>query len=314
MIDFLGQVAVVTGAGRGLGRLYAMELARRGASVVVNDLGGTMHGDGVDASVADRVVDEITAYGGSAVSSHDSVDTPEGGEAIVQTAIENFGRLDAVVSNAGIFDSVPFDELSPQQWRRMLGVHLDGGFYLAQPAFRVMKTQGYGRFVFISSTAGMFGQHLESHYAAAKAGLVGLANIIALEGAPHGILANTVLPTGFSRMVTETVGDTAALAESGFLDMIKPELVSPMVVYLASRACESSHRNYSAIGGRYARVFIGLARGWLAEPGSGPTADDVAAHIAEISATETFTIPETNYEEVFEVTSRLAGGPPHRRA
>jgi NAD(P)-dependent dehydrogenase (short-subunit alcohol dehydrogenase family) len=305
MIDFAGQVAIVTGAGRGLGRLYAIELARRGASVVVNDLGGTMHGEGADESVADRVVDEITAAGGSAVASHDSVDSPDGGEAIVHTAVESFGRLDAVVSNAGIFNSVPFDELAPEDWRRMLSVHLDGGFHLAQPAFRVMKKQGYGRFVFISSTAGMFGQHLEAHYAAAKAGLVGLTNIIALEGAPHGILANTVLPTGFSRMVTETVGDTRALEESGFLDMIRPELVTPMVVYLASRDCESSHRNYSAIGGRYARVFIGLAQGWLADRGSEPTADDVAARIDEISATEKFTIPETNYEEVFEITERL---------
>jgi NAD(P)-dependent dehydrogenase (short-subunit alcohol dehydrogenase family) len=309
MIDFHDQVAVVTGGGRGLGRLYAMELARRGASVVVNDLGGTMHGAGADTSVADQVVEEIAAAGGTAVPSHDSVDSSGGGEAIVATAVESFGRLDAVVSNAGIFNSIAFDELTPEDWRRMLSVHLDGGFYLAQPAFRVMKKQGYGRFVFISSTAGMFGQHLESHYAAAKAGLVGLTNIIALEGAPHGILANTVLPTGFSRMVTETVGDTTALQESGFLDMIKPELVTPMVVYLASRACDFSHRNYSAIGGRYARVFVGLTRGWLAERGSEPTADDVAAHIAEISETRDFTIPETNYEEVFEVTARLGVSP-----
>jgi NAD(P)-dependent dehydrogenase (short-subunit alcohol dehydrogenase family) len=306
VIDFAGQVAVVTGAGRGLGRFYAMELARRGAAVVVNDLGATMHGDGADASVADNVVDEITAAGGAAVASHHSVDTPEGGEAIVATAVESFGRLDAVVSNAGIFNSIAFDELTPDDWRRMLRVHLDGGFYLAQPAFRVMKKQGYGRFVFISSTAGMFGQHLVSHYAAAKAGLVGLTNIISLEGQAHGILANTVLPTGFSRMVTETVGDTETLQESGFLDMIRPELVTPMVVYLASRACESGHRNYSAIGGRYARVFIGLAQGWLAERGSEPTVEDVAAHLSEISATEKFTIPDTNYEEVFEISQRLA--------
>ena len=200
------------------------------------------------------------------MASHDSVDSPEGGEAIVHTAVESFGRLDAVVSNAGIFNSIAFDELTPDDWRRMLRVHLDGGFYLAQPAFRVMKKQGYGRFVFISSSAGMFGQHLEAHYAAAKAGLVGLTNVIALEGAPHGILANTVLPTGFSRMVTETVGDTKALEESGFLDMIRPELVTPMVVYLASRACEFSHRNYSAFGGRYARVFIGLGCGLVGRP------------------------------------------------
>ena len=123
-----------------------------------------------------------------------------------------------------------------------------------------MKTQGYGRFVFISSSAGMFGQHLEVHYAAAKAGLVGLTNVIALEGAPHGILANTVLPFGFSRMVTETLGDPKApRGDAVSCKAIRPELVTPIVVYLASRAREFSHRNYSAFGGRFARVFIGLA-------------------------------------------------------
>ena len=132
MIDFKDQVAVVTGAGRGLGREYALELARRGAAVVVNDLGGTMAGQGSDTAVADQVVEEITASGGTAVASYDSVDSQEGGEAIVRTAVERFGRLDAVVSNAGIFNSIPFDELSAEEWRRMLSVHLDGGFYLAQ--------------------------------------------------------------------------------------------------------------------------------------------------------------------------------------
>ncbi len=238
MIDFTGQVAVVTGAGRGLGRVYAIEMARRGASVVVNDLGGSMGGEGADKAIADQVVEEITAAGGVAVASHDSVDRPEGGEAIVRTAVEAFGRLDAVVSNAGIFTSTPFDELTPDDWRRMLRVHLDGGFYLAQPAYRVMKSQGYGRFVFIASSAGMFGQHHEAHYAAAKAGLVGLTNVIALEGAEHGILANTVLPFGLSRMVTETLGDPKVLEENGFFRAIRPELVAPIVVFLASRACE----------------------------------------------------------------------------
>ena len=130
MIDFAGQVVIVTGAGRGLGRLYAMELARRGASVVVNDLGGTMHGEGRDSAVADQVVEEIGRAGGVAVASHDSVASAEGGEAIVRTAVDRFGRLDAVVSNAGIFDSAPFDELSQADWRRMLSVHLDGGFHV----------------------------------------------------------------------------------------------------------------------------------------------------------------------------------------
>jgi len=305
MIDFTGQVAIVTGAGRGLGRLYAIELARRGAAVVVNDLGGSMHGDGADTSVADAVVEEIERAGGVAAASHDSVDSPEGGEAIVRTAIDRFGRLDAVVSNAGIFNSVAFEDMSPDDWRRMLSVHLDGGFYLSQPAYREMKAAGYGRFVFISSSGGMFGQPMEAHYAAAKAGLVGLANVIAIEGAQHGILANTVLPFGFSRMVTETVGDPKALEETGFLNVIQPELVVPIVAFLASRACEFTHQNYSACAGRFARVFVGLGEGWLAESGSNPTADDVAAHLSEVSATEPFTVPGSIFEEVFAVCDRL---------
>jgi NAD(P)-dependent dehydrogenase (short-subunit alcohol dehydrogenase family) len=305
MIDFTGQVAVVTGAGRGLGRLYAIELARRGASVVVNDLGGTMHGQGADPSVADLVVGEIERAGGVAVASHDSVDSPEGGEGIIRTAIDRFGRLDAVVSNAGIFNSVPFDELSPSDWRRMLSVHLDGGFYLSQPAFRVMKSQGYGRFVFIASSAGLFGQPLEGHYAAAKAGLLGLTNVIAIEGAQHGILANTVLPFGYSRMVTDTVRDPKFLEESGFLRAIQPELVVPIVVFLASRSCDFSHRNYSAGAGRFARVFVGLAEGWLAEPRNNPTADDIAVHLADVSATEPFTVPMSIFDEVFGICKRL---------
>jgi NAD(P)-dependent dehydrogenase (short-subunit alcohol dehydrogenase family) len=305
MIDFTGQAVIVTGAGRGLGRLYALDLAQRGASVVVNDLGGSMHGSGADAGVADQVVEEIERAGGVAVASHESVDSPEGGNAIVHTAIENFGRLDAVVSNAGIFNSVPFDELSAQDWRRMLGVHLDGGFYVSQPAYRVMKSQGYGRFVFIVSSAGMFGQPLEAHYAAAKAGLVGLTNVIAIEGAEHGIRANTVLPFGFSRMVTETVGDPKALEETGFLKVIKPELVVPIVVFLASRACEFSHHNYSACAGRFARVFVGLGDGWLAQPDSDPTADDIVAHLTEISATEPHGVPGSIFDEVFGVCERL---------
>jgi NAD(P)-dependent dehydrogenase (short-subunit alcohol dehydrogenase family) len=264
-----------------------------------------MAGQGAEPAVADQVVEEIVAAGGVAVASHDSVDSAEGGEAIVRTAVDSFGRLDAVVSNAGIFTSVPFDELTPDDRRAMLRVHLDGGFYLAQPAYRVMKAQGYGRFVFIASSAGMFGQHLEAHYAAAKAGLVGLTNVIALEGAEHGILANTVLPFGISRIVTETLGDPQLLEENGFFKAIRPELVAPIVVFLASRACEFSHQNFSACAGRFARVFIGLGEGWLAESDSSPTADDIAAHLTDIAATEPFTVPGSIYEEVFAVTERL---------
>ena len=218
MIDFEGQVAVVTGAGRGLGRLYAIELARRGASVVVNDLGGiharrrrrrdpwrTRSSQRSPPPAGRRWRRTTRSTAPRAVRR--SCAPPS-------SSSDGWTRWSATRESS---TASPFDELTPDDWRRMLRVHLDGGFYLAQPAYRVMKTQGYGRFVFISSSAGMFGQHLEAHYAAAKAGLVGLTNVIALEGAPHGILANTVLPFGFSRMVTETVGDPKALEESGFL-------------------------------------------------------------------------------------------------
>ena len=305
MIDFQGQVAIVTGAGRGLGRLYALEIARRGGSVVVNDVGGSMRGEGTDASVADQVVEEIRRKGGSAVASHDSVASPEGGDSIVRRAVERFGRLDAVVSNAGIFQTAPFDALAVEDWRRMLNVHLDGSFHLGQPAFRVMRSQGYGRFVFVASSAGLFGQPQSAHYAAAKAGIVGLANVVAIEGAAHGILANCVLPFGSSRMLTETVGGDEIAAQSPFLRALDPELVVPIVAFLASRACDFTHRSYSAGGGRYARVFVGLGEGWLAERGSRPTADDVAAHLEEVSATEPFRVPASIFDEVTELCARL---------
>jgi NAD(P)-dependent dehydrogenase (short-subunit alcohol dehydrogenase family) len=307
MIDFTDQVVVVTGAGRGLGRLYALDLARRGAAVVVNDLGGSMRGhpdEGADSSVADEVVDEITKSGGTAVASYDSVDSPAGGQAIIDAAVGAFGRLDAVISNAGIFGSVPFEDLSHDDWTRMLRVHLDGAFYLAQPAYRVMKNGGGGRFVFISSSAGIFGQPMEAHYAAAKAGLVGLTNVIAIEGEAHGILANSVMPTGFSRMVTETVGDEKFLAESGFMQAIRPELVVPLVTFLASSACTFTHHNYSAAAGRYARVFVGLSEGWLADADSEPTAEDIEARLEHMSSTERFFVPTSIVDEVLEVCER----------
>jgi NAD(P)-dependent dehydrogenase (short-subunit alcohol dehydrogenase family) len=270
MINFKGQVALVTGAGRGLGRLYAIELARRGASVVINDLGSTLLGEGSDAHIADDVVREIRDLGGTAVASYESVATSEGGQAIIAHAIDSFGRLDAVVSNAGIFGTAPFDELAIDDWNHMLSVHLDGAFYLSQPAYRVMKSQGYGRFVFISSSAGMFGQPNSAHYAAAEAGVIGLTNVIAIDGAEHGIVANSVLPIGFSRMVADTIGPDQPTTDDPFFSAINPDLVVPAVVYLASRDCSFTHQNFSACAGRYARVFVGLGEGWFAGHGKKP--------------------------------------------
>lgn len=307
MIDFGGQVVVVTGAGRGLGRLYAMELARRGASVVVNDLGTTMQGWGSDTNVADGVVAEIKQEGGIATASHASVATPESAAGVVRTAVDEFGRLDALISNAGIFNAVRIEDLTAEDWRRMLDVHLDGGFHLTQAAYRVMKSQGYGRFVYITSSAGMFGQPNSAHYAAAKAGLFGLANAVAIEGAEDGILANCVLPIGNSRMVTETIGesDEISTGETSFLHAIDPGLVVPIVVFLASRDCRFSHQAYSACAGRYARVFVGLGEGWLAGRGAAPTAEDVQRHLPEIDSTERFTVPTSIFDEVAEICARL---------
>jgi NAD(P)-dependent dehydrogenase (short-subunit alcohol dehydrogenase family) len=309
VVDFAGEVVIVTGAGRGLGRLYARDLAARGASVVVNDVGSTMGGESAGQPVAEAVVEEIRAAGGAAVASFDSVDSPAGAEAIVRSVTDSFGRLDAVVSNAGIFHTVPFEELTPEHWGRMLRVHLDGAFHVSQAAYRMMKANGGGRFVFIVSSAGLFGQPNSAHYAAAKAGTLGLANVIAIEGAPYGIRANCVLPFGYSRMVSETVGDRDEIEpEPGFLHAIERELVVPMVVYLASRTCELTHHSFSACAGRFARVFVGLADGWVAGRDAHPDADDIATHLEEIVAAEPYSIPTSIFDEVFQVCERLGIG------
>jgi len=295
MIDFSGQVAVVTGAGRGLGRQYALDLARRGASVVVNDLGCTILGDGEDPSVADAVVEQIRAAGGTAVASYDSVLTPEGGQAIIDRAIGAFGRLDAVVSNAGIMEMLPFEDITPEKFRRMVETHLFGSFHVGQPAYRIMKAQGYGRLVLIASSAGAFGMPYAAHYAAAKAGIIGLTNNIAFEGEAHGVLANAVLPFGLTRMAT-IAGEPQ---EGTLLAVSTTDTVSPLVVFLASRDCRFTHRNFSACAGRYARVFTGCGEGWVADKGA--TAEDIAAHLDQITATDPYIVPGSLIDEMTDV-------------
>jgi len=298
-ISFIDQVAVVTGAGGGLGRTYALELAARGASVVVNDLGGSSAGVGSDASAAQKVVEEITAKGGSAVASHDSVSTPEGGQAIVDTAVEAFGRVDIVINNAGILRDKTFAKLAVEDLEAVLDVHLKGAFYVSQPAFRVMKEQGYGRFVFTASNAGVFGNFGQTNYGAAKMGLVGLSNVLAIEGAKANIKSNVICPIARTRMTEELLGP---LAES-----VEPELVTPMVVYLASSACELTHEVFSAGGGRYARVFVGLAPGWFAGKGVEVSADDVAAHIDDIRKQDGYIVPNSIADELQGLLPLLQG-------
>ena len=298
-ISFIDRVAIVTGAGGGLGKTYALDLASRGASVVVNDLGGSTAGVGSDASAAQRVVDEIVAKGGTAVASHDSVSTPEGGQAIVQTALDNFGKVDIVINNAGILRDKTFAKLAHEDLDAVLDVHLKGAFYVSQPAFRVMKENGYGRFVFTASNAGVFGNFGQTNYGAAKMGLVGLSNVLSLEGAKANIKSNVICPIARTRMTEELLGPLAELVE--------PELVTPMVVYLASEACEYTHEVFSAGGGRYARVFVGLAPGWFAGKGNEVSAEDVAAHIDDIRAQEGYTVPGSVADELTGLLPLLRG-------
>lgn len=299
-VSFDGRVAVVTGSGGGLGRRYALELARRGARVVVNDVGGSLDGSGTSRSAADAVVEEITAAGGEAVASYDSVADPESGRAVIDRALDTFGTVDAVINNAGILRDRSFAKLTVEELHAVLDVHLRGAFYVSQPAFAVMKEKGYGRFVFTSSNSGILGNFGQSNYGAAKMGLVGLSNVIAIEGERYGIKSNVIAPIARTRMTEDLLGP--------FADAVDPDLVAPMVVYLASEVCSPTHEIYSAGAGRFARFFVGLTPGWLAETGSPPSVEDITERLEEIRATEGFSILESVGDELQLLGKRMAEG------
>ena len=296
-VSFDGRVAIVTGAGGGLGRAHALELARRGAKVVINDLGGDITGANGGTAMADQVVAEITAAGGEAVSNYDSVATPEGGAAIVQTAIDAFGKVDILVNNAGNIRNGALTDLTPDAIESLLAVHVKGAFYVTQPAFANMRDHGYGRIVFTSSAAGLFGSLQQANYAAAKGAVFGLANVVALEGAPHGILANTILPAAESRMSSDMnpeqfagMPTTPAHGE--------PEMISALVAYLASEQNTATHELYSIARGRYARVFMGVGPGWHVKADEAvATPDDVAAHIDQIRDLDGYAVPASMVAE-----------------
>jgi len=250
---FDGRVIVITGAGGGLGRSHALELARRGGQVLVNDLGGALDGSGGSSSAAQLVVDEIIAAGGQAAANHDSVATAEGGEAIVQAALDAFGRIDVVVNNAGILRDKAFHKMDRAMIDAVLDVHLKGAFYVTLPAFRLMREQGYGRIVSTSSASGLFGNFGQANYGAAKAGLAGLTRVLAIEGAGHGIKANAIAPIAATRMTEGILGDLAT--------RVSPQTVSPLVAYLAHEDCSVSGNVYSVAGGRVARVYVGETAG-----------------------------------------------------
>ncbi len=287
-LGFDGKVAVITGAGGGLGRSHALELARRGALIVVNDLGGSLDGTGSDASAAQKVVDEIKAAGGDAVANHDSVSTPEGGESIIQSAIDAFERVDIVINNAGILRDKSFHNMTPDMIAAVLDVHLRGAFNVTRPAYIHMKEQGYGRILSTASGAGVFGNFGQANYGAAKMGLVGFTRVLAVEGAKNNIKANAIAPVAKSRMTEDLMGE--------LVDRFAPEFVSPLVAWLVHEDVPVSGEVYSVGAGHIARVFIGVTPGYT---NTGElTAEDVRDHFEQIRDEEGYSVPANLNEEL----------------
>ncbi len=294
-IRFDGEVAVVTGAGRGLGRAYAVGLAARGAAVVCND---------VDARAAAETAARITAEGGAAVAEASTVATPSGGAAVVEAALDAFGSIEIVVNNAGRLRNAAFEDLTTDDVEEVVRTHLGGAFHVTQPAYVHMKRAGYGRIVFTSSSAGLFGAVWQANYAAAKAGVVGLCNAVALEGAPHGIKANVVMPMALTGIgdaggaafppeeLRATVRALAALAPH-----MTPENVAPVVWYLASRRCAPTRQVFSVGCGRFARVFVGEAQGWCAPGAGGLTPELVEANLGAACDLVGHAVPESMLDE-----------------
>ena len=298
-ITFDQRVAVVTGSGGGLGKTYALELARRGGRVVVNDLGGSVDGSGGDSMAADAVVAEIQAAGGEAVASYDSVATPEGGQNIVQTALDTYGQIDILVNNAGILRDSSFAKMTTDQIDAVIDVHLKGAFYVSQPAFVAMKEAGYGRIVNTSSPSGIFGNFGQTNYGAAKAGLVGMMNVMAIEGAKYNIKANAIAPVAATRMTEDLLGP--------LLEMVDADQVMPLVVYLASEACAVTHEVFSVGGGRYARIFTGVNEGWFAGRESRPAWRISLSNLDDIRDVTDYIIPGNNNDEMALLFKALQG-------
>jgi NAD(P)-dependent dehydrogenase (short-subunit alcohol dehydrogenase family) len=279
-VKFDGQVALVTGAGRGLGRVYALELAARGAAVVVNDIGVGLDGRGGGRQPADEVVAEITTSGGRAVADLHSIADAVSAALIVKTALEEFGRLDIVVNNAGILDDRALHKMTPDQADPVVQTHLMGTFNVSIPAWKVFREQKYGRIVNTTSTAGLFGNFGQSAYAAAKAGVVGLTRVQAVEGAKYGIRANAVAPGAVTRMTPDGV-----VAQP---DRLAPELVAPVVTYLCHQTCALTGEVLRASGGHVARIFLGVTAGITEDV---LTAETVAQRIDAIMDDSRFVVP-----------------------
>ena len=288
---FEGRVAVVTGAGRGIGRAHALLLASRAASVVVNDLGGSMRGDGADAGPASNVAGEIVAAGGVAIANNSDVAAAAGAQTLVDAAIEQFGRVDILINNAGIIRWAGMPEVDADDLAKHLAVHVGGSFNTTRAAWPHMVEQGYGRIV-MTSSSGMFGLRENLSYATAKAGIVGLTRSLMTEGAAHNIKVNVIAPAAMTRMAGRSADETDALdgADASTFAAMAPDLVAPMVAFLAHEDCPVSGEIYTAGGGRFARVFIASTEGYVHESPE-PTIEDVARNWATINDETGYYVP-----------------------
>ncbi|MBC6458297.1 SDR family oxidoreductase [Actinomadura sp. HBU206391] len=287
-LRFDERVAVVTGAGHGLGRRHALELAARGAKVVVNDLGGDVNGGGGSSGPAQDVVDEITKNGGQAVADTGNVATEEGAQGIVQSALDAFGKVDIVVNNAGILRDKSFKNMSAAEFDAVIAVHLRGSFLVARAAWSHLRDQGYGRIVNTSSPSGLFGNFGQANYSSAKMGLVGLTKTLAIEGAKYGVKVNAIAPVAYTRM-------TEDLFPPEFADKLGVELVTPLVAWLAHESVESTGETYSVGGGRIARVFVAEGAGFTKKDGL--TIEDVRDNWQQINAESPYIVPKNIGEQ-----------------
>jgi len=316
-LRFDDQVAVITGAGGGLGRQYALLLASRGARVVVNYIGGSVSGDGFDAAAAGAVVDEIRELGGEAVADSHSVTSPEGGQAIIDTALRAWGRVDIVINNAGIVGDAPFEDMTADRLNPLIDVHLKGAFYVTRPAWTVMRERGYGRIVNTSSAAGILGAERMSNYGAAKTGLIGFTRVLAAEGAGHNIKVNAIAPIAYTRMLAHSVDgagrqdDEAAQAilddlVAQYLQKLDPALVAPVAAFLTHRKCPVSGEIYTVGAGHVARFFVGRTKGFYR---SGLSVEDVRDHLDEIRDEAGYTVPRGPADEITELFATVMDRP-----
>ncbi|WP_293314628.1 SDR family NAD(P)-dependent oxidoreductase [Mycobacterium sp.] len=317
-LRFDNQVAVITGAGGGLGKQYALLLASRGARVVVNDTGGSVTGDGSNAAAAHATAEEIRRHGGQAVPDTHSVTTPEGGQAIIDTALNSWGSVDIVINNAGIVGDAPFADMTADRLEPLIDVHLKGAFYVTRPAWTVMRGRRYGRILNTCSAAGILGAERMSNYGAAKTGLIGFTRVLAAEGADHGIKVNAIAPIAHTRMLAHSIDgatghhDDEAAQEvledlaGQYLQALDPALVAPVAAFLTHQDCPVSGEIYTVGAGHVARFFIGRTTGFYRR---GLSIEDVRDHLDEIRDEAGYTVPGGPADEMSELFATVATRP-----